>query len=97
MADLGPFLEITVDGRAVRVEAGITVAAALWNLQIRGTRRSAAGEPRGPLCGMGICYECRVTIDGVPHRRACLEVCRPGMGIDTVERDPPGRTAGGLD
>ncbi len=41
-------------------------------------RRSATGEPRGPLCGMGTCFECRVTIDGVPHRRSCAEIVRDG-------------------
>ena len=76
-------IELTIDGRPATVPAGITVAAALWNLEIWGMRRSADGQSRGPLCAMGICYECRVTIDGTPHRRACLELCRPGMVIAT--------------
>jgi sarcosine oxidase subunit alpha len=32
---------------------------------------------------MGICFECRVTVDGAPHRRACLVVCANGMRVDT--------------
>jgi sarcosine oxidase subunit alpha len=32
---------------------------------------------------MGVCFECRATIDGVPHRRACLVTCAPGMEICT--------------
>ena len=76
-------IELVVDGRAVAVAGGITVAAALCNLGIWGMRRSTGGEARGPLCAMGICHECRVTIDGTPHRRACLELCRPGMVIAT--------------
>jgi sarcosine oxidase subunit alpha len=76
-------IEIVVDGEWVEVSAGVTVAAALVNLGCAGMRRSVLGEPRAPLCGMGICYECRVTIDGVPQRRSCMEVCRAGMEIRT--------------
>lgn len=75
--------EIVVDGRALQVEAGNSVAAALHNAGLPVTRRSVTGEPRGPLCAMGICFECRVTIDGEPQRRACVETCRPGMRIAT--------------
>jgi len=46
-------------------------------------RRSVTGEPRGPLCGMGICFECRVTIDGVPHSRSCQTPCADGMEVRT--------------
>jgi sarcosine oxidase subunit alpha len=73
---------IRVDGRSLRVEAGITVAAALENARL-GFRRSVTGEVRGPVCGMGICHECRVTIDGVEHRRACLVVVEPTMEVRT--------------
>ena len=72
-----------VNGRAVKVPAGTTVAAALMGAGIDVFRRSVGGEPRGPLCGMGICFECRVTIDGVPHRRSCQTLCRGGMVVHT--------------
>jgi len=75
-------ITIRVDERVLRVEAGITVAAALQNAGF-GFCRSVTGEVRGPLCGMGICHECRVTIDRVEHRRACLVVVEPGMEIRT--------------
>jgi predicted molibdopterin-dependent oxidoreductase YjgC len=74
---------ITVDGRPLRVPAGTTVAVALLNHGVVVFRASATGEPRGPLCAMGTCFECRVTIDGVPHQRACLMPCRPAMVIQT--------------
>ena len=76
-------IEVHVDGQALQVEAGLTVAAALQNAGRAVTRRSVEGEARGPLCAMGICFECRVAIDGEPHRRACVEVCRPGMRVTT--------------
>jgi sarcosine oxidase subunit alpha len=72
-------LEIAVDGARVPAEEGWSVAAALLNAGHTRFRDSVTGEPRGPLCAMGTCFECRVEIDGVPERRACLEPCRPGM------------------
>ena len=63
-------IALTVNGVTVAVASGTTVAAAVL-LAGQPTRRSVSGESRGPLCGMGICFECRVTIDGVPHQRSC--------------------------
>jgi D-hydroxyproline dehydrogenase subunit gamma len=74
---------IRIDGRAVQAAADASVAAALLNAGVQQFRRSVTGEARAPLCGMGICFECRVTIDGVAHRRACLEPVRAGMEIAT--------------
>jgi sarcosine oxidase subunit alpha len=74
---------ITVDGRSLEVTAGTSVAAALLDAGVTAFRRSTTGEPRAPLCGMGICYECRVTLDGVAHRRACLVPVAAGMVVRT--------------
>jgi sarcosine oxidase subunit alpha len=76
-------IEIVVDGNPVRAERGSTLASALLNTQHHVFRRSISGEPRAPLCGMGICYECRVTVAGVAHQRACMIVVEPGMRVDT--------------
>lgn len=76
-------IALRLDGRDVTVPAGTTVAAALWNAGVYAFRTSVSGEPRGPLCGMGVCFECRVTIDGVAHRRACLVSCAAGMEVET--------------
>ena len=75
---------LTANGRDVRVSAGTSVAAALLDLGVRGFRTSVSGEMRAPLCGMGTCYECRVTIDGVAHRRACLVMVADGMRVETA-------------
>jgi D-hydroxyproline dehydrogenase subunit gamma len=72
---------ISIDGVETRVPHDQSLAAALFNAGHTATRRSVSGEPRGPLCGMGICFECRVTIDGISHRRACLEPVRQGMTV----------------
>ena len=79
-----PTVTIHADGRDVRVPVGITVAAALVDLGLAGFRRSVGGELRGPLCGMGTCYECRLTIDGVAHRRSCLVPVAEGMRVETA-------------
>jgi D-hydroxyproline dehydrogenase subunit gamma len=75
---------ITVNGRSVTVPAGSTVAVAM---AVAGQfcRTSVTGEPRGPLCGMGICFECRVTIDGTSQCKSCQVICRPGMDVHTQE------------
>ncbi len=77
---------ISLDGRSVVVARGTTVAAALLSNEIVVFRTSVSGEPRGPLCAMGVCYECRVTIDGRPHERACMTLCRDGMEVATRDR-----------
>ena len=81
MADL---VSVTIDGQVVRVPAFTTVAAAL---AVHGTltaRRSVTGEPRGALCGMGVCQECRVTIGARAHVLACQTLCRDGLVIETA-------------
>lgn len=77
-------IEVVLNGRGVAVEAGSTVAAALLAAGESTFRVSSSGEPRAPLCGMGVCYECRVTIDGVAQRRSCLVRVRPGMRVETA-------------
>ncbi len=73
--------EVTVNGQAVRVAAGTTAAAAVMLAGFTACRTSVAGELRAPLCGMGICFECRATVDGVAHSRTCQALCKPGMAI----------------
>jgi len=77
-------ITVTVNGSRVAVGAGVTVAAAMM---IAGShcRNSVSGEPRSPLCGMGICFECRAVIDGIPHCLSCQIVCAAGMEISTDE------------
>jgi len=77
------FVRLTVNGREVRATAGASVAAALLDAGVTALRVSPTGEHRAPVCGMGVCFECRVTIDGVPHQRACLRAVRDGMSVVT--------------
>ncbi|MBN3758143.1 (2Fe-2S)-binding protein [Paraburkholderia sp. Tr-20389] len=79
-------LRLTIDGQAVEVEPGATIAAALaiCGAMSSGTRTSVSGEPRAPLCGMGVCQECRVTVDGRAHVLACQTLCRDGQHVQTT-------------
>jgi len=74
-------IRITVNGIPREVPDDISLAAALLNAGYTTFRHSVSGEPRGPVCGMGTCFECRVTIDGMQGRRACLEPVREGMQV----------------
>jgi D-hydroxyproline dehydrogenase subunit gamma len=74
-------IAIQVDGQPLRVAPGLTLASALANAGAYVLRRSVGGEARGALCAMGVCQECRVTIDGVAHRRACMTIVAPGMVV----------------
>jgi len=62
---------VTVEGRQFELSPGITAAAASCNHDRPAVRTSVTGSPRGPLCGMGVCFECRATVDGEPHVRTC--------------------------
>lgn len=75
-------ISVVVNGASITVAQGTTVAAALM---IAGApcRISVTGEARAPLCGIGICFECRAEIDGIAHRRSCQIVCQRGMQIRT--------------
>ncbi|MFZ6047572.1 (2Fe-2S)-binding protein [Pseudomonas sp. CR3202] len=75
-------IELTLDGRRLRLAEGTTVAAALAMGGDGCSRTSVSGQRRAPLCGMGICQECRVSIDG-QRRLACQTLCRDGMQVET--------------
>ena len=74
---------LVVDGVSVTMPVGSMVAAAILKSGKHAFRRSATGEVRGPLCGMGICFECRVVINGEAHCRSCQTLCENGMDVRT--------------
>jgi D-hydroxyproline dehydrogenase subunit gamma len=82
MEKVGKQITIAVNGNPVTVNYGTTVAVAVAR-QGGACRRSVKGQQRGPLCGMGICFECRVVINGKRHRRSCQIVCESGMKVQT--------------
>jgi len=78
---MNPCVSIQINGRAVSVPSGCNVAAALALAGENSSRRSSSGAARAAFCGMGQCQECRVEIDGSPHRLACMTPVRAGMCI----------------
>lgn len=82
----GEAVVITFDGEQVSAHRGETVATALLAHGITAFALTRTGEPRGPLCNMGSCYDCAVTIDGTPLVRACLSYVVPGMVVTATRR-----------
>lgn len=80
-----PRIELTFAGRRLAADATDTVASALIAAGELACRETADGQRRGVFCGMGVCQDCLVTVDGVPGQRACMTPVRDGM---TVERQP---------
>ena len=76
---------VFIDGDAVIARHSMTIAAALAAAGKMYTGRAVNGAPRFALCGMGVCQECRITLNGRQHRLACQVFCQPGMKISTGE------------
>lgn len=74
------YFDIDVDGQLISVQHGQTIAAALAAAGRRVLRRTQSSASRGLFCGMGVCFECLVMVDGT-ERRACITPVRPGMRI----------------
>jgi predicted molibdopterin-dependent oxidoreductase YjgC len=77
-------ITVTVDGAPWCVPAGASIAAAFTGHDTPGWRRTRRrAEPRGLSCGIGVCFDCLVTVNGVPGVRACLAEARDGDVITT--------------
>lgn len=79
----GSKITLLVNGRKVLAYKGESVHVALTSAGIRNFRTSQTGRPRGVFCGMGICYECLVTINNIPGQRACMTLAEDEMEIIT--------------
>ena len=91
MKNTATMVQVQVDGTRVRIPVGSSVAAALAQQPPGRTRLSVSGQWRAPLCGMGVCHECRVMING-RERLACQTVCEDGMLIATSTAHTGGAT-----
>ena len=77
-------IAFSFDGRPMRAAPGDSVAAALLRAGVYTFRTSVVGgEPRGPHCLMGVCFDCQVTIDGVPNRQSCQVDVAEGMAVQS--------------
>ena len=77
----GAPVAVVLDGRAVTAYEGETVAAMLLAEGYVATRTTSGGSPRGVFCGMGVCFDCLVVVDGVPNTRACVTWVAEGMAV----------------
>ena len=77
--------EIEVDGKIILARKGQTIAEALLTSGLRGLRITRKQSPRGVYCGMGICYECRMIVNGIPNVRTCMTLATPGCRIATQD------------
>ena len=84
----GRAVSILLDGRAVEAFEGESVAAALFAAGRRVLRTtSLRAEPRGVYCGIGLCFDCVMTIDGRPNVRSCRTAVRDGLRVETQRGD----------
>jgi D-hydroxyproline dehydrogenase subunit gamma len=91
----GAPVRISVDGRPVDCFLGESVAAAMIaDTDDLTMRTTSEGDPRGLFCGMGVCFECLVVVDGVPNTRACMTWVRDDMVVQTQVGPGPRDAAG---
>lgn len=82
----------TFEGREIGFRPGQSLAAALTAAGARGLRETRSGGVRGVFCGMGVCQECLVEVDGRHGVRACMTAAAPGI---SVRRSPALPALGG--
>ena len=74
-------LEFLFEGKPIKARDGQSVAAALLAAGERCLRIDEFGNPKGVVCGIGFCWECRCCIDGMLDTRACMTLARGGMVV----------------
>jgi len=80
-------IRIVVNGRSYMAYEGESVHAALLAAGYRVLRKTLKEhQPRGFFCGMGVCYDCLVTINGAPNQRACMTQVEDRMVIEIDDR-----------
>ena len=82
----GKAVKINVDGNLIDAYEGETIATALLSAGIRTFRLSSKHkEPRSLFCGMGVCFDCMVTVDGAYAVRACVTPVVDGLRVETCK------------
>lgn len=87
----GRAVTLRIDGTEVPARSTDTIASAMLAAGLRVCRRTIAGDGRGVFCGMGICRECLVNVDGVDGLRACMTPVRDGMVVTQQQPLPRAR------
>ena len=75
-------LEFTFDDQTITAISGQSIGAALLAANQRSLRKTRfSNNDRGLFCGIGVCFDCLVVVDGVSNQRACLIEAKPGMKV----------------
>jgi predicted molibdopterin-dependent oxidoreductase YjgC len=82
-------IRISLDGDPLTGSDGQTIAGLLLTAGLRSWRRAPSGAPRGVFCGIGVCFDCLVTVNGVRDVRACRQRARDGDVVTTQSREAP--------
>lgn len=88
-------IEVTFEGRALEARRGETVAATLAAHGIGAFRETGFGSPRGLFCGMGVCHDCLVEVDGRANQRACMTKVDGPLAVRSERIDGPLSAKGG--
>jgi D-hydroxyproline dehydrogenase subunit gamma len=95
IVERGAPIDLLVDGEVVRAYAGETIAGALTAAGRRVFRHTErTGAPRGVFCGIGICFDCLVTVQGMGRVRSCMVPVQPGMQVNLLDREESAREGG---
>ncbi|MEC3956384.1 (2Fe-2S)-binding protein [Nocardia sp. CDC153] len=79
-------LSITLDGTAVPGVYGQTLASVLLADGRTRWRTAPTGGARGVFCGIGVCFDCVATVNGIPDVRLCRRPARDGDAVTTQTR-----------
>jgi len=75
-------ITLQVEGRTITAYEGDTLAMALLNAAVTPLRHTpVSGQPRSPLCLMGVCFDCLVEVDGRQNVQSCMVQARDGMRV----------------
>jgi hypothetical protein len=95
VVERGEPINLLVDGEVIRAYIGETIAGALTAEGRRVFRHTArTGAPRGVFCGIGICFDCQVAVEGMGWVRSCMVSVQPGMRVSLLEGEASGRRGG---
>ncbi len=72
---------IYVDGQPVQAIMGQSIAEAMLSSGLKTCRKTKSQTPRGVFCAVGVCYECRMVVDGIPNVRTCITAAMPESKI----------------
>ena len=92
--DRGRRIGFVLDGAAAEAYEGETVSAAVMADRDLGLRVTDRAQPRGYFCGMGVCFDCVMVVDGVPNTRTCVTWVRDGMVVEHQDGAGPAGAAG---